>query len=371
MFVTVQLKLLPSKDQEKELVATLKACNTAANWLSEQSFAHGVLSQFDLQKRFYRNIRDMFDIGSMAACLICAKVSDAYKISKKVQCKFRPTGSMAFNRNNLNIYLEKSLVSIWTLKGRARIKFECGEYQKKILAVGLIKESDLIQRRDGAWFLSIGVSLPDAEEAKASDALGVDLGLAVIAADSDGNKYSGSQLNKARYRNRSLKRKLQKKGTKSSRRLLKKRSGKESRFARDINHTISKRIVFLAKSTNRAIAIEDLTGIGRRIKARKREKAKLSSWSFCQLGEFIQYKAKMNGVRVVRIDPHYTSQKCNSCGHIDKANRKTRDEFHCKSCGHTAHSDENGARNIRLKGLKLLGSGDSILPNAGVISHAN
>jgi putative transposase len=51
---------------------------------------------------------------------------------------------------------------------------------------------------------------------------------------------------------------LQAKKTSSSRRLLKKRRRKEARFAADVNHQISKRIVAAAERTGRGIAVEEL-----------------------------------------------------------------------------------------------------------------
>ena len=93
-----------------------------------------------------------------------------------------------------------------------------------------------------------------------------------------------------------LRAKLQKKGTKSAKRLLKKRSGRERRFARDVNHCISKAIVQTAQGTPRGIALEDLKGIRERINAqrtvRKRQRRVLHSWAFFQLRAFIAYKAQ-------------------------------------------------------------------------------
>src|SRR5690606_28093813 len=142
-------------------------------------------------------------------------------------------------------------------------------------------------------------------------------------------------LNKIRNRNRYLRRKLQRKGTKSAKRLLKKRSKREANFARDVNHTISKRIVQTAKRTNRAVAIEKLTGIRTRIRARKRERTRLHSWGFAQLGWFLSYKCAVAGVPLVQVDPRNTSRQCSQCGHTEKANRKSQSEFVCKACGHT------------------------------------
>ena len=305
-------------------------------------------------------------MSAQIVCLLNAKVVDAYKLDKKVQRTFRKHGCIAYDSRILSLNLASSTLSIWTLDGRAKMPFVCGEKQRKLLAYPR-GEADLILRKQ-QWYMNITVDVPEDKEIEAVDVLGIDLGIVNICADSDGNKYSGAKLNKVRHRNRALRRKLQRIGTKSARRLLKKRSRREQNFSRNTNHTISRRIVSLAKRTNRMIAIEDLTGIRSRVRARKRERTKLHSWAFAQLGGFLAYKSALAGVPLLRIDPRYTSQSCAKCGHTEKANRKSRDQFVCKSCGHTACADENGAANIRLKGLKLAGAGAFNHPHAEVIT---
>jgi hypothetical protein len=61
---------------------------------------------------------------------------------------------------------------------------------------------------------------------------------------------------------------------------------------------------------------------------------------------FIEYKARLAGVRVQAVDPRNTSRLCPLCGCIDKANRKTQSEFLCVGCGYAANADINAARNI-------------------------
>jgi transposase len=50
--------------------------------------------------------------------------------------------------------------------------------------------------------------------------------------------------------------------------------------------------------------------------------------------------------RVEKINPAYTSQTCNACGHVDAKSRQSQSRFACTSCGHQAHADVNAARNI-------------------------
>ncbi|GAA5033051.1 RNA-guided endonuclease TnpB family protein [Actinopolymorpha pittospori] len=50
--------------------------------------------------------------------------------------------------------------------------------------------------------------------------------------------------------------------------------------------------------------------------------------------------------RVEKINPAYTSQTCNSCGHCYAENRQSQAVFVCRACRHVAHADVNAARNI-------------------------
>jgi putative transposase len=99
------------------------------------------------------------------------------------------------------------------------------------------------------------------------------------------------------------------------------------------------------------VALEDLKHLRERIRAKgtvagKRQRRVLHSWAFGQLRGFIAYKAQVAGVRVVCVDPAYTSQTCSHCGHCERANRKSQRRFRCVVCGFSAHADLNAAVNI-------------------------
>jgi transposase len=50
--------------------------------------------------------------------------------------------------------------------------------------------------------------------------------------------------------------------------------------------------------------------------------------------------------RVERIKPHFTSQRCSVCGHVDANSRESQALFACTACGYTCNADVNAARNI-------------------------
>jgi putative transposase len=218
-----------------------------------------------------------------------------------------------------------------------------------------IGETDLIYR-GGKWFLYATIEAPEAPLVAPSNGfVGVDMGIVNIATTSTGENASGAQLNRYRKRQVRLRKRLQAKKTSSARRLLKRRRRKEARFAADVNHQISKRIVAEAERTGHGIAVEELTGIRDRVRLRKPQRAALHSWAFAQLGSFLAYKAKQAGVAFVEVDPAYTSQTCSACGWVDKKNRRCQAVFECGRCDFVGHADHNAAINIATRGVERWG----------------
>jgi len=338
-----QIKLRPTADQSAALVATMRRANAACDWLSVKASETKTFRQFALHKVVYREARDAFaDLSSQMIVRCIAKVADAYKLDRETLRKFRPLGSIAYDSRILS--WSGGTVSLWTLGGRERISFVCGEHQRALLVYDR-GETDLVLR-GGKFYLFVSVDVPDTEEKKTIGWLGVDVGVVNIATTSDGENFSGTHLNNLRRRAHRLRQKLQRKGTKSAKRLLRKRRASETRFSAHVNHEISKQIVAAAERTSRGIAIENLDGIRARIRARRPQRRVLHSWAFADLQAKIAYKAKRVGIPICYVDPRNTSRECRVCGHIEKANRKTRDNFVCLACGHTADADVNAARVI-------------------------
>lgn len=348
MKLIAQLKLQPTPEQADALRRTLEAANAACNTISDLAWETRTFGKFALQKRCYQQVRECFGLSAQMTVRALAKVADAYTLDKKVRRSFRPLSSIAYDDRILSFALPASMVSIWTLSGRQAIPFVCGERQRGMLNMRK-GESDLLFRR-GEWYLLVTCEVEEAETIAVEGVLGVDLGVTNIATDSDGTIHSGSTIKSVRYRHRRLRNKLQKKGTLSAKRRLRKLAGKEARFAKDTNHTISKRLVREAQRTKRAIALEQLKHIRSRVRARKSQRTVLHSWSFFQLLAFVSYKARLAGVPVVLVDPRNTSRTCPACGHIDKANRPSQAIFRCASCGCAGHADVIAAENIRVLG---------------------
>jgi len=127
--------------------------------------------------------------------------------------------------------------------------------------------------------------------------------------------------------------------------LVKKIKQRESNIIKDLNHKTTKALLKFAKSNNSNIILEELNGIRQRTKHKKKERYSFYSWSFYQQQMMIDYKSKKYGVSVHYVAPHYTSQRCSHCGHIERANRK-KNLFECKVCGTVEDSGANAGFNI-------------------------
>ncbi len=348
MKLTAQIKLHLTPAQTNALKRTLETANDACNAISQVAWEQQVFGKYDLQQRVYQRIKAEYGLSAQMVIRCLAKVGDSYTLDRTTQRRYRPHGSIAYDDRILSFNLERQTVSIWTVDERAKdIPFVCGERQRHALQTRQ-GESDLVYRQGHFYLLvtcTVDVPTPDAVDA----ALGVDFGIVNIATDSDGDSHSGAHVEQIRQRHQRRRDRLQAVGTRSAKRRLKRNSGKQRRFQTDTNHRIAKQVVAKAKGTQRTLAIEELTGIRTRTEKTvgKSQRAKHSNWTFRQLRLFVRYKAALAGVRVIVVDPRYTSQACNQCGYTHKRNRPDQAHFRCGQCGHTAAADVNAACNIR------------------------
>jgi IS605 OrfB family transposase len=344
------VNLAPTPAQSAALLRTLATFNAACNDIAGTAFEQRLANKVELQKLVYDDIRQRFGLSAQMCIRAIAKVAETYKWDREKRPAFRAHGALPDDEHILS-FPRVDRASLVTLDGRIVSPFRFGAYQEARLD-RIRGQADLLYRA-GTFSLACTVDAPEPIPDEPSDYLGVDLGIVTIATTSDGEIVNQSQggihahLNTVRARYARLRTKLQKKRTKSAMRLLQKRSGRERRFARDTNHCISKASVGTAKDTSRGIALENLTHIRSRAKGTvKRQRRVLHRWAFCHLRSVIADKAQAAGVRVVVVNPAYTSQTCSRCGHCERANWTSQARFLCVSCGFSTHADANAAVNI-------------------------
>jgi putative transposase len=81
--IVAQVKLVPVSAYDADaLAATLRACNRAANWVSETAYAKGLLRRNELQEEVYYDTKAAFDLAAQPAVRVIKKVVDAYATLK-------------------------------------------------------------------------------------------------------------------------------------------------------------------------------------------------------------------------------------------------------------------------------------------------
>ena len=345
MLQTIMVKLDPSDEQYNVLVKTMSKFNEACNYIASITFEQKCANKINLQKIVYYDVRKQFGLSAQMTIRAIAKVVEAYKRDKSIKPSFRLDGAVVYDQRILSWRGFES-VSILTIDGREIVPIRIGEYQTARMD-RVRGQVDLIIK-NGIFYLAVVVEVPEQTPFDPVGTLGVDLGIVNLATDSDGQVFSGKQVDDTRERYATLRAGLQNAGTQSARRHLRKLSGKEQRFHKDVNHCISKEIVAKAKDTHRKIALEDLKGIRNGITVRKYQRSRRHSWGFYQLRQFIEYKSTVVGVLVEIVNPRNTSRTCPSCGCIDKKNRPNRDTFDCIQCGLVGSADHIAAINIAV-----------------------
>ncbi len=351
MKLTVPVKLAPTPEQHAVLLATMRRFNAACDAIAVTAFQERCANKVALQKLVYYDIRRDFGLSAQLTIRAISKVVEAYKRDKNIQPRFRPDGAVPYDERIMS-WKGLERVSLLTLQGRQLIPIRFGEYQGARLDRRR-GQADLVLR-GGVFYLFVTVDAPEPPVGEVPDYLGVDLGIVNLAVDSDGTTHSGEAVERQRRIHSHRRRNLQKKQTRSARRKLRRVAGRQERFQRNTNHVVSKQLVRQAKDTGRGIALEDLQGIrqnGQRF--RKRQRSRQANWSFNQMRQFIEYKARLAGVPVVLVDPRNTSRTCPACGLVDKANRVSQAQFLCTGCGFAGPADAVAARNIRARALVM------------------
>lgn len=228
-----------------------------------------------------------------------------------------------------------------------------------------ISASKLIyNEKKKCWMLNLSYSFSNDSEIELDKdkILGVDLGIHYpICASINGErkffKIDGGEIEHTRRKIEARKKSLLKQGIscgegrighgiKTRNKPVYDIEDKISRFRDTANHKYSRALINYAVNNNCGIIqMEDLTGIT------SDSNRFLKNWSYFDLQTKIEYKAQEAGIKVVYIDPHYTSQRCSKCGYISKDNRTEQALFLCQKCGYKTNADYNASQNIAIKDI--------------------
>ncbi len=129
---------------------------------------------------------------------------------------------------------------------------------------------------------------------------------------------------------------------------------RHGRRARDVLidscHYISKRMVEIAKEYNALIVLEDLNKLRNRANRGREFNKKLSLWTYRRIQSYIHYKALIEGLPVIYINPRGTSRTSPIGGKLTSINYR----WVKLPNGHIVTRDIIASWNLALRGLNLL-----------------
>ena len=356
MILARKLKLNISPNQHTTLMETLEQYKNCVNRVFEYGFQYKTANGQALHKATYRELRDKHPkLPSALVCCARVKATEALKsIKSNTKGKFDTKPPQAgrypsIRYNKTCCAIGEKAFAVTTTSGRIKLPIVNNPFVKED-AKDFISTCELSYRNKN-WYLTVFVEAKCKEPLGTKEILGIDRGVKNIAVCSNNQFFNSKHLKNVKGKYRFLRKKLQAKGTRSAKRLLKKLSGRENRFVKDVNHCISKQIADLPFDT---FVLEQLDIHAQKGKGRKFNSL-LSNWSWFQLDRFLTYKALLQGKKVVYVDPRYTSQKCSVCAYVYRGNRKTQNDFLCRRCGFRLHADLNAARNIKNNYIATLG----------------
>ena len=333
MIVTAKIKI----NATPEIINTIKAYTKGLNLCIDIAWQNKISNNIKLHPFAYATLRYTLPSQLAVACIkqACGMVKKAKSkpIVKRTSVRYN------FQRS---ANLKNDILVLRLLNKRQEFKLNIPECYKEYFSWKISESLLRMDNKGRAFFLFTFSKEVDAiNNITQNIVLGIDLGVNNLAVTSDTRFYNSAKVKQIKRKFKYLRSKLQSKGTRSSKGLLKKLSGRETRWMKWVNHNISKNIV--SEFNGNRIVVEDLKGI------RKQRKGKvmnywISNWSFFQLQSFIQYKAERKGIGFIRVNPHHTSQICHKCGRFGF---RLSGCFSCSHCGLSLfNADLNAARNL-------------------------
>ncbi|MGN1283268.1 MAG: RNA-guided endonuclease TnpB family protein [Limosilactobacillus sp.] len=388
--LTAKIRLYPTAEQAKcfqDVTEQYKrVCNVVSKWFFDNCFK---VNRKQFNHEMYHDLRGKFPELNSAMVQSTYRTVEARYKTVKTQLKQHPyhfkdinTGQWYRYKRDLN-WLRKPIkfkrpqadyvrnlnysfvqkgtkISLNVLSQRIKVDYNDQYTQDWFDHDAHLGTAKLVQVQ-GHWFLHIPVTL-EIDEWTANQnqhVVGIDRGLRQIMTTYDEHGrttfFNGKRIAYQRRKYAYLRQQLQKAGTKSAKRHLKKLAHRENRWMSDVNHCLSKTLVS-QYGDNTLFVIEDLQDVTfERERPSKDSTRELHSWSFYDLENNLTYKAQMSHSQVVKVSAEYTSQRCPRCGQIRKESRNHQlHQYHCPYCGFTTNDDRIGAMNLYELGKQYL-----------------
>jgi putative transposase len=219
---------------------------------------------------------------------------------------------------------------------------------------GEIRQATISRTPTGKYFVSILCETGEAEKqptlVNEGTTVGLDLGIKSFLVASNGKEYNNPKyLRKSISRLKYQQRQFSKHKSKKRKHRVAILHEKVANQRKDFLHKVSTELI----RENQSIALEDLN-----ISGMLKNHCLAGSISDVSWGTFVtmlEYKAKWNGINILRIGRFEQSSKtCNHCGYINKELTLKDREWTCPDCGIVLDRDFNASINIKNFALNKL-----------------
>ena len=357
---------------DTSLVETIKVYNKAVQHVIDIGWLLRTFNKNRLHTETYREMRNKYP-RLQSSLVQCARdmASDMLKREKFRHKKpfKRIFSGVRYNQRTFTPFLESGEISISTIRGRKKYRLIIPRYFKPSVKEGRITSLTLYYNKKRKKIIAyLTVDLSDIPVKQPSSFLGVDRGIKRIAVCSNNTFYPTNHILAVKWKYQQLRKSLQSKGTRSTKRKLLLVSGRERRFMTDENRKIAK---WICNMPYNCIVLENIHGLKEHSKKKKKVskplRRKFGNWSYYKLEQFVIQRAEKVGKTVLFVNPRFTSQRCSQCGYIAKNNRSSQSEFLCRECFFELNADLNAARNLSNFGKADFGRASVNSPNVAVL----
>lgn len=372
MFRTQKYRLYPTPEQAEKLTQFSGTVRFLYNLALEQrrdfhrqfKCATGRTLNYATQGRQLTELRREFPwIAETPANCLHGALQD---LDKAFAAFFRGGGFPAFRKAGVHDSFEVKGADTETR--RLNRKWS----QLKVPKIGWVKYRDTrairgeirstrVVREGGAWFACVGVRSDFVAPENNLPAVGIDRGVTLALALSDGGSFKAPASLQAIDRRARRAQRVLSRRKRGSRRYARQRAtvarlkAQAALVRRDWQHKATTAIVRKFGT----VVVEDLktrsmTAAGPRKRGLNRS---ILSVGWHAIETMLAYKLEERGGTLIKTNPAYTSQTCAECGTVDRESRESQARFACRSCGHTDNADINAARNILRQGLACVDGG--------------
>jgi len=347
MIITREAKLYPTVKQVITMDALLEQSRLLYNksleikktaWEDHKQN----ISRFELQKI----IKGQYDLPATVRQMTVYRLNNAYQrfFKRGGFPRFKKQGryrSIPLRQYGTDYKISGKYLISWKKFGLDGIK------TRGLQALNNPNEARIVKRASG-WYLQVCDEV-EVKKPKVRGCVGLDVGLKYFCVDSNGKQtdnpkcFRDSEKLLTIQQRKATKKKRGSNRKKKAYRIVAKTQERIANRRRDFLHKTAR---FYADNFNKVV-VEDLNVKGMVKNHHLSKSISDASWSI--FFHYLNYKLKMLDGELVKVKPHYTSQKCSNCGEVVPKSLSVR-THKCCFCGLSLCRDHNAAINILALG---------------------